>query len=98
REVQRIGLGNVAQLPARRVADRILELDDVGAHPCQQLAARGTSLDMRHVQDSNTLECFHYFFFPAVGLRLVMRPLSVPAVSSIAALMSVGRFERRASS
>ncbi len=37
-----------------------------------------------------------YFF--AVGFRLVMRPLSVPAVSSITALMSVGLRERMASS
>jgi hypothetical protein len=38
-----------------------------------------------------------YFFF-AAGLRLVMRPLSVPAFSSMTALTSVGRFERIASS
>ena len=38
------------------------------------------------------------YFFLAVGLRLVMRPLSVPAVSSITALMSVGLRERIASS
>src|SRR5437762_5073410 len=38
----------------------------------------------------------HFFF--AVGLRLVMRPLSVPAASSIMALMSVGLRERMASS
>ena len=38
-----------------------------------------------------------YFFF-ALGLRLVMRPLSVPAPSSMTALMSVGLRERIASS
>ena len=38
-----------------------------------------------------------YFFF-ALGFRLVMRPLSVPAVSSMTALMSVGLRERIASS
>src|SRR2546429_3488825 len=36
----------------------------------------------------------HVFF--AVGLRLVIRPLSVPAASSIMALMSVGLRERMA--
>ena len=39
----------------------------------------------------------HGFFF-AVGLRLVMRPLSVPAFSSMTALISVGLRERIASS
>ena len=34
----------------------------------------------------------------AVGFRLVMRPLSVPAVSSMMALISVGLRERIASS
>ena len=39
-----------------------------------------------------------HFFFALCGFRLVMRPLSVPAASSMTALMSVGFFERRASS
>ena len=39
----------------------------------------------------------HGFFF-AAGLRLVMRPLSVPAFSSMTALISVGLRERIASS
>src|SRR4029078_12120831 len=89
---------HVAQLAARRIAHRVLELDDIGAHPCQQLAAGRARLDMRHVENPNALECFHDYFFFAVGLRLVIRPLSVPAVSSITALMSVGFFERIASS
>ena len=38
-----------------------------------------------------------YFFLAAEGFRLVMRPLSVPAVSSITALISVGLRERMAS-
>ena len=37
-------------------------------------------------------------FFLAVGLRLVMRPLSVPPPSSMTALISVGRLLRIASS
>ena len=36
-------------------------------------------------------------FFAAAGFRLVMRPLSVPALSSISALISVGLPEATAS-
>ena len=38
------------------------------------------------------------YFFLALGFRLVMRPLSVPAVSSITALISVGLRDLIASS
>src|SRR6185295_467692 len=98
REVEAVGLRHVAQLAARRVAHRILELDHVGAHPREQLRAGRARLHVRHVENPHTLESFHDYFFFAVGLRLVIRPLSVPAVSSITALMSVGFFERTASS
>ena len=43
-----------------------------------------------------SLNCLTYFFFALCGFRLVMRPLSVPAVSSMTALMSVGLRERMA--
>src|SRR6266568_291689 len=98
REIQAVGVRHVAQLPTRRVALRVLELDDVGAHPGEQLRAGRPRLPVRHVENANSLECFHYFFFPLFGFRLVMRPLSVPAASSITALMSVGLRERMASS
>src|SRR5258708_39951624 len=76
----------------------ILELDDVGADPGGKRGAGGPRLHVRHVEDADSLECFHYFFFPLAGFRLVMRPLSVPAVSSMTAFMSVGLRERMASS
>src|SRR4051812_10674079 len=102
REVERVGVRHVAQLAAGRIPLRILELDDVGAHPREQLRAGWPGLHVRHVENSYALQCFHfalrYFFFAAEGLRLVMRPLSVPAVSSITALMRVGFLERSASS
>ena len=105
REVKAVGLRHVAQLAARRVSLRILELDHVGAHPGEQLRAGWPSLDVRHVEDAYAFQSFHsdlqyfcgYFFF-ALGFRLVMRPLSVPAPSSMTALMSVGLRERMASS
>src|SRR5688572_29680939 len=43
-------------------------------------------------------QLFDLFFFALEGFKLVMRPLSVPAVSSITALISVGLRERTASS
>src|SRR5947208_15061572 len=80
------------------------ELDHVDTQPCQQLVAGWARLHVAHVGDADSLERFHadlqklYFFFPLVGFRLVMRPLSVPAVSSMTALMSVGLRDRTASS
>src|SRR5712691_5185698 len=101
----RVGVRHVAQLAARRVTGRILELDDIGTHPGKELRAGRPRLHVTHVEDADSLECFHsdlqyfcgYFFF-ALGFRLVIRPLSVPAASSITALMSVGLRERMASS
>ena len=69
---------------------------------------RSGDLSLRYViyQDSSMCPVFNgscaggrlsYFFF-AVGLRPVIRPLSVPARSSIMALMSVGLPDRIASS
>src|SRR2546425_11423320 len=98
REVQAVGVRHVAQLASGRVALRVLELDDVRAHPGEELRARRPRLHVRHVEDADPFECFHGYFFFALGLRLVMRPLSVPAVSSITALISVGLRERMASS
>src|SRR5437879_4022175 len=104
REVQAVCIRHVAQLAARSVALRRLELDHVGTQPCQQLGAGRARLHVGHVEDADSLECFHsdlqklYFFFPLVGFRLVMRPLSVPAVSSMTALMSVGLRDRTAPS
>src|SRR5438128_2545473 len=63
--------------------------------PGQQLSEDRPRLHVAHVQDADAFECFHcllhYFFFTTLcGLRLPMRPLSLPAVGSIAALMRVG--------
>jgi hypothetical protein len=59
REIQAVGVRHVAQLAARRVALRILELDDVGAHPGEELRAGRPRLHVRHVEDPDSLECFH---------------------------------------
>ncbi len=54
-EVQAVGVRHVAQLPARRVALRRLELDHVRAQPGEQLRAGRARL---HV---HALECLHGF-------------------------------------
>jgi len=59
REVERVGVGHVAQLPARRVALRRLELDHVRANPREQLRARRPRLHVGHVEDTDSLESFH---------------------------------------
>src|SRR5207247_6724311 len=103
-EVHAWCVGEVAQRAARSGALRRLELERVGTEPCKQVGAGRARLHVGHVEDADSLECFHsdlqklYFFFPLVGFRLVMRPLSVPAVSSMTALMSVGLRDRTASS
>ena len=52
-------LGHVAQLAARRVALRRLELDHVRAHPREQLRAGRAGLHVGHVENSYAFECFH---------------------------------------
>jgi len=54
-EVQAVGVRDVAQLAARRVALRVLELDDVRAHPREQLRARRPRLHMGHVENAYAL-------------------------------------------
>jgi hypothetical protein len=34
-EVKAVRVGDIAQLTARRIALRVLELDDIRAHPCE---------------------------------------------------------------
>ena len=53
-EVQAVHLGDVLQLPARDVArSRALDLDHVGAKPCEELRAGRSGLDMGEVKDAN---------------------------------------------
>src|SRR2546426_11974206 len=59
REVERVGVRHVAQLAARRVTGRILELDDIGTHPSKELRAGRPRLHVTHVEDADSLECFH---------------------------------------
>ena len=64
-EVQGIDVGNVTQLAARHVAGTgALDLDDVGAKPCQQLGAGRAGLHVREVDDFDAVEGFvaHGFF------------------------------------
>src|SRR5690606_28443845 len=89
RDIHELTTGDVARTGA-------LDLDHVGAEPRQKLGARRTGLDMREIENADTRERFHmtlpYFLFDSAlcGLRLPMRPLSLPAAGSITALMSVG--------
>ena len=56
REVKTVHIGDVAQLSAGRVSNaRALDFDDVGSEPRQQLRARGSRLDVGHIQDTNPL-------------------------------------------
>src|SRR3954465_986353 len=57
REVERVHVGQVAQLAAGDVpAAGLLDLDDVGSHPGQELRADRAGLHVRHVKDADTLE------------------------------------------
>src|SRR3954464_10800541 len=57
REVQGVHVGQVAQLGAGDVpAPRLLDLDDVGSHPREELRADRAGLHVRHVNDSDALE------------------------------------------
>src|SRR6185295_10732967 len=96
-EVERICALHVDQLAARNVTNtRPLHLDYVRAEPGEQLRAGRTRLHVREIENADAFECLthcllHYFFFTTLcGLRLPMRPLSLPAAGSIAALMRVG--------
>ena len=109
-EVEGIGLGLVPKLRAGDVTGaRPLHLDDVCTEPGQQLRAGRAGLHMGEIDDLDALQGFgsrhassplvSYFLVAAlVGFRLVIRPLSVPAVSSMMALIRVGLPERMASS
>src|SRR5664279_3620861 len=56
-EIQAVGVGNVAQLPARDVAGaRTLDLDHVGAHVGEQLGAGRPRLHVREVENAQTVE------------------------------------------
>ena len=59
REVERVGVRHVAQLAARRVALRVLELDHVRAEPGEKLRAGRTGLHVCHVEDAYAFQCFH---------------------------------------
>jgi hypothetical protein len=58
-EVQAVGIRHIAQLPARRITLRRLELDHVRAHPGQQLRTGRPRLHMGHVEDAHVFQCFH---------------------------------------
>ena len=57
REVERVDIGDVAQLAARHVAGAgALDLDHVGAEPGQQLRAGRAGLHVREVDDLDAVE------------------------------------------
>ena len=58
-EVEAVDARQVAQLAARDVAARPLDLDHVGAEPGQQLGAGRPGLHMGHVQNADAFERFH---------------------------------------
>jgi hypothetical protein len=58
-EIKTVGIRHVAQLAARRITLRRLELDHVRAHPRQQLRACRARLHVGHVENTNTLQSFH---------------------------------------
>jgi hypothetical protein len=59
REIQAVRVRDVPQLSSRRVAYRRLEFDYVRPHPREKLRARRSRLHVRHVENANSLECFH---------------------------------------
>src|SRR3954463_11369739 len=57
REVERVHVGQIAQLGAGDVAaPGLLDLDDVGSHPREELRADRAGLHVRHVEDADALE------------------------------------------
>src|SRR4051795_6042378 len=57
REVERVHVRQIAQLAAGDVAaPRLLDLDDVGSHPREELRADRAGLHVRHVEDADALE------------------------------------------
>ncbi len=76
-EVERVGVGHVAQLAARDVADAgALDLDHVGAEPGEQLRAGRARLHVGEVEDAHACERLTVHpvglagrLRPAVGLR-----------------------------
>ena len=58
-EIQAVHAGDVAQLPARRVAfSGSLHLDHIGAEPGQQLRAGRSRLHMREIENADTVQGF----------------------------------------
>ena len=68
-EIKAVGVRHVAQLAAGRIALRRLELDDVRAHPGEKLRAGRPRLHVRHVEDPDSLECFHSVLQKIPGRR-----------------------------
>ncbi len=69
-EIQAVHVRDVLQLAAGDVADAgTLDLDHVGAEPCQQLRAGRSGLDVGEVENANALE--------RLGHRVA--PYSMPA-------------------
>ena len=65
RKIKAVDCGNVAQLAARGVAfTRPLDLDDIGAQPCQQLSACGSRLHVGHIQDPDSFQRFFHDDLP----------------------------------
>jgi hypothetical protein len=56
-EVPRIVIGLARPQPAPRVTGlRVLDLDDVGAEPCERFGARRAGLELREVDDPDAGE------------------------------------------
>src|SRR5690606_7015734 len=63
REVEAVDIGDVAQLGTGDVAGGGLELDNVGAHPCQHLGCGGASLNVGHVENAHACKRFTHTSF-----------------------------------
>ncbi len=67
REVEAVGVGDIAQLLARDVACAgALYLDDIGAEPCEQLRAGRAGLNVREIEDTHTVEGFAHCLSPSL--------------------------------
>ncbi len=62
REIEAVDVGYVAQLAARDVSlARALDLDDVGAQPCQELRARRTRLHVGEIENVDSIQCLAHY-------------------------------------
>src|SRR6266404_8933133 len=64
-EIQAVDIRLVLQLTARDIANPgALDLDHVGAEPCQQLRASRSRLDVCEIENANALECLCHRLAP----------------------------------